>query len=199
MPCRRCGVPASISCPHCKALYQVVKAEAGRESDDSVVRCRACGGPLVGRDGRYVLKYFHLRDASNRRRYGCLWVQVPSGQSRSGQTAGPPDWSPAGEGGEENPKPFSELRSGVGLVHTTDETVEGNETRGGKGPARGDPVQGGEGPDTEPGNPAAEPRAGVGGKSPRPLRKSCSYISTVIPSTPTLACRCHPSWFSPEP
>jgi len=27
-----------------------------------------------------------------------------------------------GEGGEENPKPFSELRSGVGRVHTTDET-----------------------------------------------------------------------------
>ena len=37
------------------------------------------------------------------------------------------------------PEPRSELRSGVGLVHSTCEVVEGNETHGGKGPARGDP------------------------------------------------------------
>lgn len=38
------------------------------------------------------------------------------------------------------PEPQSELRSGVGLVHTTCEVVEGNETHGVKGPARGEPA-----------------------------------------------------------
>jgi hypothetical protein len=59
-----------FSCPHCKALYQIIKTEAGPESDEDRVACRACGEPLVGREGRYLLKYFHFRDASNRRRYG---------------------------------------------------------------------------------------------------------------------------------
>src|SRR5882762_1741286 len=56
-----------------------------------------------------------------------------------------------GGGGEALPEPPSELRSGVGLVHSTDDAVEGNETRRGKGPARKEPRRGGQGPDTEPG------------------------------------------------
>src|ERR1700751_4198707 len=44
---------------------------------------------------------------------------------------GPPDWSPVGDAGKAPPEPSSELRSGVGLVHSTDEAVEGDETRGG--------------------------------------------------------------------
>ncbi len=42
---------------------------------------------------------------------------------------GPPDWSPAGGGGKAQPEPSSEPRSGGGLVHSTDEAVEGDETR----------------------------------------------------------------------
>ena len=57
------GRPASFSsftCPHCQALYQVVKAEAGPESVDRAVPCRSCGEPLPGREGNFVLKYFLL-------------------------------------------------------------------------------------------------------------------------------------------
>ena len=61
------------------------------------------------------------------------------------------------------PELLTELRSGVGLVHSTNETVEGNETRGGKGSAREDLARGGQGPDTEPGCPDAKPRAGERG------------------------------------
>ncbi|MDA9414135.1 hypothetical protein XH81_04615, partial [Bradyrhizobium sp. CCBAU 25360] len=43
--------------------------------------------------------------------------------------------------GEALPEPLFELRSGVGLVHTTCEVVEGNETHGRKGPARGEPAR----------------------------------------------------------
>ncbi len=56
-----------------------------------------------------------------------------------------------------------ELRSGVGLVHSTDDAVEGNETRRGKGPAREEPTREGPGPDTEPGRPAIQPRTGERG------------------------------------
>jgi hypothetical protein len=48
----------------------------------------------------------------------------------------PPDWSPAGDGGEGQPKSTSELRSGVGLAHSTDDAVEGNEARRGSQPGR---------------------------------------------------------------
>ena len=61
------------------------------------------------------------------------------------------------------PKPPSELRSGVGLVHSTDDAVEGNETRRGKEPARGDPLRGRPCPDTEPGRTAFSPCTGEHG------------------------------------
>lgn len=48
----------------------------------------------------------------------------------------------------------------------TCEIVEGNETHGGKGPARAEPARGGEVPDAEPGCLAAEPRAGERGGPP---------------------------------
>src|SRR5712692_3950858 len=67
------------------------------------------------------------------------------------------------------PEPPSELRSGVGLVHSTDDAVEGNETRRGKGPARKEPRRAGPGPDTEPGRLAVQPRTGErGGPHGRP-------------------------------
>jgi predicted RNA-binding Zn-ribbon protein involved in translation (DUF1610 family) len=50
-----------FQCPNCGALYQVIKCEAGPETDDRRITCRACSAPLVGRDGQFVLKYFLLR------------------------------------------------------------------------------------------------------------------------------------------
>ena len=53
-----------FNCPNCNALYQLVKAEAGPETDNREITCRARGGPLTGREGRFVLKYFLLRKAA---------------------------------------------------------------------------------------------------------------------------------------
>jgi predicted Zn finger-like uncharacterized protein len=44
------------SCPHCGAAYKVVQIEA--PSDPVEITCRSCGGPLAGREGRFLLKYF---------------------------------------------------------------------------------------------------------------------------------------------
>ena len=51
-------------CKSCFALYQVVKARAGPETVELEVACRVCNGPLVAREGQFVLKYFLLREAS---------------------------------------------------------------------------------------------------------------------------------------
>jgi hypothetical protein len=48
-------------CPHCNALYDVVRGEAGPETVYREITCRACGGPLPEREGQFVLKYFLLR------------------------------------------------------------------------------------------------------------------------------------------
>jgi hypothetical protein len=50
-----------FQCPNCGALYQVIKCEAGPETDDRRITCGDCSAPLVGRDGQFVLKYFLLR------------------------------------------------------------------------------------------------------------------------------------------
>lgn len=75
-----------------------------------------------------------MRDASLRRGRGPhhVWKAIVGTEEAR---PGPLDWSPAGDGGEALPKSPSELRSGVGLAHSTDDAVEGNETRRGKGPA----------------------------------------------------------------
>jgi predicted Zn finger-like uncharacterized protein len=52
---------ASFTCPNCNALYQVVRHEAGPETVNHEITCRACGSPFPARDGRFVLKYFVLR------------------------------------------------------------------------------------------------------------------------------------------
>ena len=57
-----------FTCPNCGAFYQVVKAEAGPETDNREINCRACGDPLAGREGKFVLKYFLLRKAIPSRR-----------------------------------------------------------------------------------------------------------------------------------
>ena len=55
------------NCPNCDAMYQVVKAEAGPETDSRQITCCVCGGPLVSREGKTVLKYFLLRSATRPR------------------------------------------------------------------------------------------------------------------------------------
>jgi hypothetical protein len=59
-----------FTCPNCKALYEVVKVEAGPETADREITCQVCGSPLVGREGKLVLKYFLLREAVRRTRQG---------------------------------------------------------------------------------------------------------------------------------
>jgi len=44
------------TCPHCGAAYRVVQIEA--QSDPIEVTCKSCGGPLAGRQGHFLLKYF---------------------------------------------------------------------------------------------------------------------------------------------
>jgi hypothetical protein len=68
MPGGRQAAFNPFTCPNCGAFYQVVKVEAGPETDNREIACRACGGPLVGREGKFVLKYFLLRKAIPSRR-----------------------------------------------------------------------------------------------------------------------------------
>jgi hypothetical protein len=56
--------------PNCQALYHVVKVEAGPETTEAELTCRACGAPFPGREGKIVLKYFMLRHGARGRRRG---------------------------------------------------------------------------------------------------------------------------------
>ena len=60
MPDNRPPALNPFTCPCRKANYQLVKVEAGPETDNRQITCRVCDGPLVGREGNYVLKYFLL-------------------------------------------------------------------------------------------------------------------------------------------
>ena len=44
------------------------QVEAGPETLDRELNCRACGAPLPARDGRFVLKYLLLQKPSRRQR-----------------------------------------------------------------------------------------------------------------------------------
>ena len=57
---RKTGI---FTCPNCDALYQVVKSAPGVETIDRWVTCRSCRGQLPAREGKFVLKYFLLRNA----------------------------------------------------------------------------------------------------------------------------------------
>jgi predicted Zn finger-like uncharacterized protein len=50
-----------IECPNCKVRYHVVKVKVGAAAVDRPVTCRGCDGPLPGRDGSFVMKYYPLR------------------------------------------------------------------------------------------------------------------------------------------
>src|SRR5213594_1602768 len=65
--------------------------------------------------------------------------------------SGPSGCPPAGVQSDGSPKICVEPRPGVGPVQSTDEAAEGNEARGGKGPARGELARERRGPDAGPG------------------------------------------------
>jgi hypothetical protein len=64
-------MPGKLSyfCPNCNALYQLVKVDAGPETNDRQITCRACGAPLPAREGKFVLKYFMLREGVRVRKW----------------------------------------------------------------------------------------------------------------------------------
>jgi transcription elongation factor Elf1 len=47
-----------FNCPKCNGRYKVVRAEADHHSLNGTIECYYCGGPLNGREGQFVLKYF---------------------------------------------------------------------------------------------------------------------------------------------
>src|SRR5215471_12708401 len=57
-----------FKCPNCGAEYRLVRVEAGPETTDRELTCIACGGPLNGREGRFLLKYLFVDRRSKRRR-----------------------------------------------------------------------------------------------------------------------------------
>jgi hypothetical protein len=55
------------TCPNCDALYKVVRLEAEPNVKFREITCKACGGPLQGRDGHSIFKYFLVGDRKNDR------------------------------------------------------------------------------------------------------------------------------------
>jgi hypothetical protein len=47
-----------FDCPTCNGRYKLVRAEADSRSFNGTIECYYCGGPLIGREGKFVLKYF---------------------------------------------------------------------------------------------------------------------------------------------
>jgi hypothetical protein len=47
-----------FNCPHCNALYHLIRTEAGPTAIDSWVTCLTCRGPIAAREGKFRLQYF---------------------------------------------------------------------------------------------------------------------------------------------
>jgi hypothetical protein len=57
----------SFDCPNCAAKYEVVRVEAPQgPTVDREITCVSCGGPLHGREGRFLLKYFMVERPKRR-------------------------------------------------------------------------------------------------------------------------------------
>ena len=58
---RSCKPPlqeeTKFQCPTCDAKYKIVRVEAAPTHDCQII-CVSCGGPLLGRQGKFVIKYF---------------------------------------------------------------------------------------------------------------------------------------------
>ena len=58
-----------FECPNCAAKYEFVRVEAPRvPTTDREITCVSCGGPMNGREGKFILKYF-LVERPKRRAY----------------------------------------------------------------------------------------------------------------------------------
>ena len=68
------AMPAQFFCPTCGAKYEIVWVEAPPRSTDREVTCLSCGGPLHGREGKFLLKYF-LAERPKRRAYDVVVTQ----------------------------------------------------------------------------------------------------------------------------
>jgi predicted RNA-binding Zn-ribbon protein involved in translation (DUF1610 family) len=62
-----------FECPNCGAQYKLVRLETNEALPDQELACRKCGGPLHGREGRFILKYF-LVDRPRRKPLGNVCV-----------------------------------------------------------------------------------------------------------------------------
>ena len=52
-------MPVAFRCLNCGAQYKIVEVEAPPgPTTDREIPCLCCGGPLHGRQGRFLLKYF---------------------------------------------------------------------------------------------------------------------------------------------
>jgi DNA-directed RNA polymerase subunit RPC12/RpoP len=69
-PSRMSAPPAmAFACPTCGAKYKIVPVEAPAEAAaDRDIACYDCGGPLRGRDGAFILKYFLVDPPKRRKR-----------------------------------------------------------------------------------------------------------------------------------
>jgi DNA-directed RNA polymerase subunit RPC12/RpoP len=57
-----------FNCANCGAEYEVVRVEAPLTAKEREIVCVKCGGPLNGRDGGFVLKYFLAERVGSRNR-----------------------------------------------------------------------------------------------------------------------------------
>ena len=60
------SVATLFHCPICAAKYEVVGFEATPGTTEAEVACLCCGGPLHGREGKFVLKYFLIERPKRR-------------------------------------------------------------------------------------------------------------------------------------
>jgi hypothetical protein len=76
IPGQMCDPPSEpFICPNCAAKYEIVRIEAPpRPQTDREITCLSCGGPLHGREGKFLLKYF-LTERPKRRAYDVVVTQ----------------------------------------------------------------------------------------------------------------------------
>jgi hypothetical protein len=60
--------PERFDCPHCQAKYKLVRVDAPIVEIMQEITCRSCGGPLQGREGRFIMKYFLVSKRRRRER-----------------------------------------------------------------------------------------------------------------------------------
>jgi hypothetical protein len=54
-----------FGCPNCNSQYKLVRVEAEPEPSHGRIECYHCGGPLHGREGRFILEILSDRPAAS--------------------------------------------------------------------------------------------------------------------------------------